>query len=877
MSFCFPSWSTAFSPAFHEDAKAMLEGALNKGSKPPVIQGKIEVVELSMGKIPPTLTLLEIGDLSLDRFRGIFKLGYQGDAWLEVRCRVQANPLCHNPHLHANPALPMSTPLLASQPLLVPMTLKLSLLNLRAILILVISKSKGITLVFKNDPLQNVDVSSTFDSIEVIRGYLQQEIEGQLREMFREDLPGIIHRLSQKWFAGSGMGGRVEMPYRHESVSIRPDDPGTPVPQRDDDESGPYDPYREREMFPPYNPPESFSAGTATSTASAASPNAKRKARSSTSGPSSSNQAASSSAPSRRPRLADSPTSYTTFPDIEDYDPTYGMRPEGVPTHSGYEAFGRLWDRAKEEKGKGLGGLMGLAAAGDDWTENGDFEEDWEGEEEAEADEMDELLERRPTRDRSQVDSDDMEDEDGASVNAVDASPSLGYHVRTNGYGSQYGASARPSAPPSSMSSWEPHLSHSLNGSASMLARPRIFHAQSQIRAPSESGTIGRPSHMNGLGSFVNSGVMSSPAGTAGTANAGSNTARASSVKSSAGGSTLGLGVARSLLDQRTGSATGVGRFWVPSAHDGRYHSARPDSSRSDGARPDLARRHSRTESLPAASHHRQQTARLPTRLSNVLAVGEHDKTAEEERDGQTTLIPSPRSTRPLSMPMAPRDNALTLSPSRRSRRPSSVYRPFFMNNSPPNAGATRANNGIVLPLNDSVSQLATLSHSNHTLSPYARNHEHIAVRSFPHLLSRANSMYVNTAVAHPHPHMSYHAGPPVPAGGHGGWTGEAKVKAKRKRIFRIGGTSKEDSTEKGAYIEGTANLKGARDATVHPVSGASTPQLYSRDATLYSEKLPVTPPSRPTSFKPGTETVTQKTFNRPTLAKRTSYGFPLT
>jgi hypothetical protein len=137
--------------------------------------------------------------------------------------------------------------------------------------------------------------------------------------------------------------------------------------------------------------------------------------------------------------------------------------------------------------------------------------------------------------------------------------------------------------------------------------------------------------------------------------------------------------------------------------------------------------------------------------------------------------------------------------------------------------------------------------------------------------------MYVNTTVAHPHPHMSYHAGPPVPAGGHGGWTGEAKVKAKRKRIFRIGGTSKEDSAETGAYIEGTANPNGARDTTVHPVSGASTPQLYSRDATLYSEKLPVTPPSRPTSFKPGTETVTQKTFNRPTLAKRTSYGFPLT
>ncbi|KAJ9103138.1 hypothetical protein QFC21_002560 [Naganishia friedmannii] len=876
MSFCFPSWSTAFSPAFHEDAKAMLEGALNKGSKPPVIQGKIEVVELSMGKIPPTLTLLEIGDLSLDRFRGIFKLGYQGDAWLEVRCRVQANPLCHNPHIHANPALPMSTPLLASQPLLVPMTLKLSLLNLRAILILVISKSKGITLVFKNDPLQNVDVSSTFDSIEVIRGYLQQEIEGQLREMFREDLPGIIHRLSQKWFAGSGMGGRVEMPYRHESVSIRPDDPGTPVPQRDDDEWRPHDPYREREMFPPYNPPDPTSAGTTPSTSIAVSPTARRKARSSTSGPSSSNQGPSYSTPSRRPRLADSPTSYTTFPDIEDYDPTYGMRPEGVPTHSGYEAFGRLWDRAKEEKGKGLGGLMGMSVAGDDWTENGDFEEDWEGEEEAEADEMDELLDRRTARDRSQVDSDDVDDEDGVSVDAVDASPSLGYHGRPNGYSSQYGASANPSAPPSAISSWEPHLSHSLNGSASMLARPRIFHAQSQIRAPSESGTIGRPSHLHGLGSFDNSGALSSPAGTAGTANAGSNTARASSVRSSAGGSTLGLGVARSLLDQRTGSATGVGKFWSPSALDGRYHSARLDSNSSgDGPRPDLARHHSRTESLPAAPHHRQQTTRLPTRLSNVLAVGEQDRTAEEKPGGHTALVTAPRAARPLSMPMAP--NSSALSPPRRSRRPSSAYRPFFMNNSPPTAGATRTKNGIVLPLNDSVSQLATLSHSNHTLSPYARNHEHIAVRSFPHLLSRANSMYVNTVVAHPHQHMSYHAGPPAPTGAHGGWTGEAKVKAKRKRIFRIGGSAKEDSLEKGASNEGTAAHKATTNASIHPVSGASTPQLYSREATLYSERLPITPPSRSTSHKPGTETVTQKTFGRPTLLKRTSYGFPLT
>ena len=54
-------------------------------------------------------------------------------------------------------------------------------------------------LVFKMDPLQNVDINSTFDSIAVIQSFIQREIEGQLCQMFHEDLPRIIHRLSQQW------------------------------------------------------------------------------------------------------------------------------------------------------------------------------------------------------------------------------------------------------------------------------------------------------------------------------------------------------------------------------------------------------------------------------------------------------------------------------------------------------------------------------------------------------------------------------------------------------------------------------------------------------------------------------------------------------
>jgi hypothetical protein len=56
MSFSF-QWPR-FSDQFHADAIEMLNAALNKGPKPPVIADKIEVVELEMGtqvrlSVPP--------------------------------------------------------------------------------------------------------------------------------------------------------------------------------------------------------------------------------------------------------------------------------------------------------------------------------------------------------------------------------------------------------------------------------------------------------------------------------------------------------------------------------------------------------------------------------------------------------------------------------------------------------------------------------------------------------------------------------------------------------------------------------------------------------------------------------------------------------
>ena len=63
MSFTF-KWPR-FSDQFHANAIQMLESALNKGNKPPVIADRIEVVELEMGTqvcIPSTLGLQFLSD-----------------------------------------------------------------------------------------------------------------------------------------------------------------------------------------------------------------------------------------------------------------------------------------------------------------------------------------------------------------------------------------------------------------------------------------------------------------------------------------------------------------------------------------------------------------------------------------------------------------------------------------------------------------------------------------------------------------------------------------------------------------------------------------------------------------------------------------------
>ena len=67
-------------------ARDLLTAALNKSPKPPIIVDDIVVTELNLGKVPPDLEILEIGD---QKALFIEPLGRAGQKLILIRARRQ--------------------------------------------------------------------------------------------------------------------------------------------------------------------------------------------------------------------------------------------------------------------------------------------------------------------------------------------------------------------------------------------------------------------------------------------------------------------------------------------------------------------------------------------------------------------------------------------------------------------------------------------------------------------------------------------------------------------------------------------------------------------------------------------------------------------
>jgi distribution and morphology protein 34 len=151
--------------------------------------------------------------------------------------------------------------------------------------------------------------------------------------MFREDLPGIIHRLSQQW-----VNAKVEAPY----LSKFPPSPHSPEPVTTVMSAPDL-----RTLHRPNARPPSVAHAIAgmrpfyprgrTSSGPSIAPTTQSRTR-----------RPKSPEPTHPPDPPDS-----TFPEIENFDPTYGLRPEGLPTKSAFRSFGRLFSKP----GRGLADL----------------------------------------------------------------------------------------------------------------------------------------------------------------------------------------------------------------------------------------------------------------------------------------------------------------------------------------------------------------------------------------------------------------------------------------------------------------------------------------------------------------------------------------
>ncbi len=505
--------------------------------------------------------------------------------------------------------------LAAKQPLVVPMLLRLSHFKLRSIVVLVVSKQKGITLVFKTDPLQSVDINSTFDSIAVIQKFIQREIEGQLRQMFREDLPGIIHRLSQQWIKA-----KVEAPY----LARRP------VPK-------PLQPHL-------FNEPDPLSFRNVAEVHNTSIAPVRRPQTAYSLSVASTNRRppTTRSAPATPPSVASNDTSSSSFPELENFDPTYGLRPEGLPTKSVFIGFKSLFTPTR-----------GLADLTEESTSDiGEYDEDESA-------------------------SFDMVDWDGMYPDTTPPSSILN----------------EPQEPVT-----EYETIPAVGGGT--ITRPRIYHSQSMISNSPDGGTSGpSPSFPRRSVSMMSS--------TSHPGFASPSIRRAGSMTSTyfpdfptpGGRSVTGLGLHPLHSSPPTPQCTNAPQT----------RPRTPDSTETQSSHPQL----STPPNAPAESdliYARRHLSgrRLSVSSSNIDSTGSPT---------YSTILSDIESS------------------------PKIIIRPSLLNNH--------------------LTHLTTLSHSNHTLSPYTRSMHHFTVRS----------------------------GPPRFEGSSPGHE-KQPIKAKRKRTYRLGGGS---------------------------------------------------------------------------------------
>lgn len=196
MSFKF-SWDpNLINSSNFKQIASVLEVSLSRGPKPKGVVGDISVEDLQLGDIPPRLHMIEISELKTDRFKGVFSMVYNGNASITLSTYVQANTLMS--HYENSPQFSMPSFASSLSSLIMPLRFTIYDFRLSGIITLVVSKSKGVILVFQDDPLESIKISSSLDSLPGIATQVKSEIEQELRLVFRDSIPEMLYKLTHE-------------------------------------------------------------------------------------------------------------------------------------------------------------------------------------------------------------------------------------------------------------------------------------------------------------------------------------------------------------------------------------------------------------------------------------------------------------------------------------------------------------------------------------------------------------------------------------------------------------------------------------------------------------------------------------------------------
>lgn len=209
MSFEFPGWPRADSErtSINSFCQDLLQDAIDSATDlPNFLLGRIKIVEVDLGIVPPKVQIMDLSELSIDRVKGMAGVEYRGDGRVSIECCLLNNTEnTHESSTFLTSWWPWSS---SSSPPLVRITVSSlvidALFNISVTLSdleeekQTIGPNEGVSIAFLSDPLESVVISTSFDSIPIVNEMARNLVEHLIRWFLNEKLALEIWDMSRK-------------------------------------------------------------------------------------------------------------------------------------------------------------------------------------------------------------------------------------------------------------------------------------------------------------------------------------------------------------------------------------------------------------------------------------------------------------------------------------------------------------------------------------------------------------------------------------------------------------------------------------------------------------------------------------------------------